>query len=143
MIVKYLAGYACRKLLAFYPKIPKYYMGLESRGPNYIYDVAYTDKDVERIGKEVTKGMKLKSTLEVSFGGLSHTTAKSLIDMANIQLNHFGKLDDGKFYRIEYTPAEGERVETFNEWCNRVMQRQPKDIKEKLQWYLEYGGISK
>jgi len=142
-VYKHLSGWAIHRLLANYPNLPHFYMGLESKGHDMIYDVAYSVAGMLITASEVIAGMKLKSFNEIAVGGLDPSAAKGLVDMAKFyQKDKRGKIEYGRMYRVRYYPEFelNERTEDFKTWYTRIYQREPNDLKEKLQWYIEYGG---
>jgi hypothetical protein len=142
IIQKRFFGAALYKILKQYEikkALPTFYLGLKSKGHNTIEDVAYSPEEVREIGVAMAKRFGVESQ-EIGFGEFSEETAKSLLDSMEGQLTS-KDIQLGKYYRSEYRTAEGEITEPFDDWVNRVKQRPPNDIYEKLTWYKEYTGV--
>lgn len=140
-MIKRFYGAALHKILTHAKKgeLPKFYLGLNSKGHNQIEDVAYSPEEVRLIGTTMAKRLGVE-TQEIGFGEFDESAARSLVDSMDGRLTaDMIRLD--KYYNSEYTPAPGEILEPFDVWVNRVKQRPPNDVYEKLAWYKEYTGV--
>jgi hypothetical protein len=129
--VNWIAGHAIKKILERGPTFT-FYMGLKSK-PSIIYDVAYSPDEAMKIGTQVVKGMKLKSTQEVAFGHMTERTAASLYYICQ---KNYPKPQIDQIYKIEIKYRDNQ--EHFEPWCLRIKGKLPENDDERKQFYQDW-----